>query len=128
MALFQLIMKGQYKFDSPWWDDISAEAKDFVARLLIVDPRRRMMCKAALKHPFVRQHCGDVTEAITEEYEESVEKSMPALVAPQVVVSAAPVPDKNLAPLVVDKLKKTIEDDRNSKVSLSLSRFSFVSN
>ena len=35
---------------SRYWDKISSDAKDFVAKLLVVDPKKRMDCRAALKH------------------------------------------------------------------------------
>ena len=33
-----------------YWDKISSDAKDFVAKLLVVDPTKRMDCRAALQH------------------------------------------------------------------------------
>jgi serine/threonine protein kinase len=41
-----LFQAGQYKFLAPYWDPISADAKDFVARLLTVDWRKRMTAQA----------------------------------------------------------------------------------
>ena len=35
---------------SRYWDKISTDAKDFVGKLLVVDPKKRMDCRAALKH------------------------------------------------------------------------------
>ena len=40
--LFEIIKKGQYDFDAPVWENVSEEAKDFIAGLLIVDPSKRM--------------------------------------------------------------------------------------
>jgi len=51
--MFKKIKAGQYKFLTPYWDPISADAKDFVAKLLIVDPKKRMNSEDALKHPWV---------------------------------------------------------------------------
>jgi len=48
--MFRKIKAGTYKFLSPYWDPISADAKDFVSKLLVVDPKKRMDCKSALKH------------------------------------------------------------------------------
>src|SRR5690348_505176 len=61
-ALFQQIMSGHYEFDSPYWDNISFEAKNFVARLLIVDPKLRLCPEEALSHPFITGNC---TEELT---------------------------------------------------------------
>jgi serine/threonine protein kinase len=32
--LFAAIVKGSFEFDSPYWDGISEDAKDFVAKML----------------------------------------------------------------------------------------------
>ena len=48
--MFKRIKAGQYKFLSPYWDPISADAKDFVKNLLVVDPRKRMTAAEALNH------------------------------------------------------------------------------
>jgi len=48
--MFRKIKAGSYKFLSPYWDPISADAKDFVSVLLVVDPKKRLDCKAALNH------------------------------------------------------------------------------
>jgi calcium/calmodulin-dependent protein kinase I len=61
--LFRQIRSGAYKFLSPYWDPISLDAKDFVANLLVVDPRRRMDCAAALQHRWVRGNSQIVSTA-----------------------------------------------------------------
>ena len=48
--MFRKIKAGSFKFLSPYWDKISSDAKDFVAKLLVVDPKKRMDCRAALTH------------------------------------------------------------------------------
>jgi len=48
--MFKKIKAGSYKFLSPYWDPISSDAKDFVAKLLVVDPRKRMTAAEALNH------------------------------------------------------------------------------
>jgi len=52
-VLFQQIMKGNYEFDSPYWDDISESAKDFITHLMCLDAKRRFTCKQALQHPWI---------------------------------------------------------------------------
>ncbi|KAG5275255.1 hypothetical protein AALO_G00145360 [Alosa alosa] len=39
--LFEQILKAEYEFDSPYWDDISDSAKDFIVHLMEKDPRLR---------------------------------------------------------------------------------------
>ncbi|KAJ3138216.1 hypothetical protein HK101_003747, partial [Irineochytrium annulatum] len=58
VELFRQIMAGRYEFDRPWWDNISDTAKDFIRKLLILDPRARFTARAALAHPFIVNNCG----------------------------------------------------------------------
>ncbi|XP_056413920.1 LOW QUALITY PROTEIN: calcium/calmodulin-dependent protein kinase type 1G [Hyla sarda] len=51
--LFEKIKDGSYEFESPFWDDISKSAKDFISCLLEKDPKKRYNCEAALKHPWI---------------------------------------------------------------------------
>ena len=51
--MIDLIMRADYNFDAPVWDGISAEAKDFVASLLVIDPKLRLDAKQALDHPWI---------------------------------------------------------------------------
>ncbi|CAM5123663.1 unnamed protein product [Natator depressus] len=51
--LFAQILKGAFEFDSPYWDDISASAKDFIQQLLQRDPEKRYTCEQALQHPWI---------------------------------------------------------------------------
>uniref|UniRef100_A0A8C0GGN7 Protein kinase domain-containing protein n=1 Tax=Chelonoidis abingdonii TaxID=106734 RepID=A0A8C0GGN7_CHEAB len=51
--LFAQILKGEFEFDSPYWDDISDSAKDFIQQLLQRDPEKRYTCDQALQHPWI---------------------------------------------------------------------------
>jgi len=51
--LFSKIKRGDYKFLKPYWDPISAEAKDFVKKMLVVDPKQRASIDDLLKHPWL---------------------------------------------------------------------------
>ncbi|KAJ3351710.1 calcium calmodulin-dependent protein kinase type 1G [Entophlyctis luteolus] len=62
VELFKQIMTGRYEFDKPWWDDISDNAKDFIKKLLVLDPYRRMTAHNALHHPFIHQALGTRSE------------------------------------------------------------------
>jgi serine/threonine protein kinase len=48
--LFRSIVQGKFYFDSPYWDKVSADAKDLIRRLLVVDPRRRYTAQDILQH------------------------------------------------------------------------------
>lgn len=54
--LFAQILKGDFEFDAPYWDEISDSAKDFISHLICVNPDVRYTCKQALQHPWI---CGD---------------------------------------------------------------------
>ena len=41
-ALYRAIKAGKYDYPSPFWDDVSANAKSFVDALLVLDPSRRL--------------------------------------------------------------------------------------
>ncbi|XP_008317249.1 calcium/calmodulin-dependent protein kinase IGb isoform X2 [Cynoglossus semilaevis] len=51
--LFSKIMKAQYEFDSPFWDDISESAKDFIRNMLQKNPKMRFTTEQALRHPWI---------------------------------------------------------------------------
>ncbi|XP_059805971.1 calcium/calmodulin-dependent protein kinase type 1D-like [Hypanus sabinus] len=54
--LFARISKADYEFDSPFWDDISEQAKSFIRHLLEKDPKKRFTCEQALCHPWISEY------------------------------------------------------------------------
>jgi len=50
--LFDQITKGQLEFHSPYWNDISVDAKDLIKKLLTVDPKQRITIEEAREHPW----------------------------------------------------------------------------
>ncbi|EXB96709.1 CDPK-related protein kinase [Morus notabilis] len=55
-GIFRTVLKADPGFDEPPWPSLSAEAKDFVKRLLIKDPRKRMSAAQALCHPWLKNN------------------------------------------------------------------------
>ncbi|XP_046357232.1 calcium/calmodulin-dependent protein kinase type IV-like [Haliotis rufescens] len=51
--MYKRIIKADYKFDCPWWDEVSENAKDLVRKMLHLDPKKRVTAAEALKHPWV---------------------------------------------------------------------------
>ncbi|XP_037719529.1 calcium/calmodulin-dependent protein kinase type 1 isoform X2 [Drosophila subpulchrella] len=51
--LFAQILKGEFEFDSPYWDEISESAKHFIKNLMCVSVEMRYTCKQALAHAWI---------------------------------------------------------------------------
>jgi len=51
--LFEDIMVARYEFPEDYWSHISKEAKDFIEKLLVVNPSKRLTAAGALKHPWL---------------------------------------------------------------------------
>ncbi|XP_043909945.1 calcium/calmodulin-dependent protein kinase type IV-like isoform X2 [Protopterus annectens] len=52
--MYSKILNCDYEFVSPWWDDVSMNAKDLVCKLIVLDAQKRMTVHQALQHPWVR--------------------------------------------------------------------------
>jgi len=66
--LFEKIMEGKFTFPSPYWDKISASAKDLIKCLLVVDPKKRYSSKQVVEHPWIKGLVGndiDLGDAVT---------------------------------------------------------------
>ncbi|CAJ0917980.1 unnamed protein product [Ranitomeya imitator] len=51
--LYRQILKGKYSYSGEPWPSVSNLAKDFIDRLLMVEPSERMTATQSLKHPWV---------------------------------------------------------------------------
>jgi calcium-dependent protein kinase len=47
------VRKGKYTLSGPRWDSVSDLAKDFIRKLLVYNPAKRMTAELALKHPWL---------------------------------------------------------------------------
>ncbi|CAO3667978.1 unnamed protein product [Rhizopus stolonifer] len=54
-VLTEKVAKGHFTFLSPWWDNISQEAKDLIANLLCVNPKKRYNIDQFLEHPWMKK-------------------------------------------------------------------------
>ncbi|XP_032238394.2 calcium/calmodulin-dependent protein kinase type II alpha chain isoform X2 [Nematostella vectensis] len=50
------ILRGQYTMPSPFWDNVSNDARDLVHKLIVVDPEARISAKEALSHPALKEN------------------------------------------------------------------------
>ncbi|THH00416.1 hypothetical protein EW026_g2130 [Hermanssonia centrifuga] len=53
-VLTEKVARGYYTFLSPWWDGITASAKDLISHLLCVDPAQRYTIDEFLNHPWCK--------------------------------------------------------------------------
>jgi len=51
--VFQKILRAQFRFPSPMWDSISNEAKDFITKIFVVDPKLRLTVSECLEHAWL---------------------------------------------------------------------------
>jgi calcium/calmodulin-dependent protein kinase I len=51
--LFKAILEADYVFEKEYWGEISEDAKDFIRKLLVVNPDKRMTCDEALAHKWL---------------------------------------------------------------------------
>jgi len=52
--LFDIIVRGEFEFISPYWDNIADGAMDLIRKLLIVNPKKRFTADQILKHSWIK--------------------------------------------------------------------------
>ncbi|XP_059925138.1 calcium/calmodulin-dependent protein kinase type 1D-like [Gadus macrocephalus] len=52
-SLYAKIMRADYSFHKPFWDDISESAKDFIRNMMEKNPKNRFTTEQALSHPWI---------------------------------------------------------------------------
>jgi len=67
-ALFEKIMSGNFSFPAPYWSNITHDAKDFISKLLCVDPAKRLTATQALEHPWITGKCNVPTTPVGEHF------------------------------------------------------------
>uniref|UniRef100_A0A8C9LGC3 Calcium/calmodulin dependent protein kinase I n=1 Tax=Pavo cristatus TaxID=9049 RepID=A0A8C9LGC3_PAVCR len=76
--LFEQILRAEYEFDSPYWDDISDSAKDFIRHLMEKDPDKRFTCEQALQHPWIAGDTAldkNIHQSVSEQIKKNFAKS-----------------------------------------------------
>uniref|UniRef100_H3AT43 Calcium/calmodulin-dependent protein kinase type IV n=1 Tax=Latimeria chalumnae TaxID=7897 RepID=H3AT43_LATCH len=59
--MYSKILNCDYEFVSPWWDEVSLNAKDLVRKLIVLDPQKRLTVYQALQHPWVTGKAANLT-------------------------------------------------------------------
>jgi serine/threonine protein kinase len=54
LKLFDQIKNCDYDFEVKYWYHVSDEAKDFISKILVSDPKRRMNPEEMLAHPWMK--------------------------------------------------------------------------
>ncbi|XP_074861208.1 calcium/calmodulin-dependent protein kinase type 1 [Carettochelys insculpta] len=76
--LFEQILQAEYEFDSPYWDDISESAKDFIQHLMEKEPNKRFTCEQALQHPWIAGDTAldkNIHQSVSEQIKKNFAKS-----------------------------------------------------
>ncbi|KAM6927802.1 calcium/calmodulin-dependent protein kinase IGa [Xenentodon cancila] len=76
--LFSKIMRAEYAFHSPFWDDISDSAKDFIRSMMEKSPTKRFTTEQALSHPWIAGDAAkdlDIYQSVCEQMERNFAKS-----------------------------------------------------
>jgi len=119
--LFAQILKGEFEFDSPYWDDISEEAKDFIRSLMCVNVENRLTCHNALEHCWItgKQSERNIHATVSEQLKKNFAKSrwrqlMHAIVMVHKMQRMALSSHQLVAPAASAAEKADSENTRNS--------------
>ncbi|CAH8484912.1 unnamed protein product [Schistosoma turkestanicum] len=119
--LFRQIRMAEYEFDSPYWDNISDSAKDFITNLLQKDPKKRYSCAQALEHPWIASNTAldrDLYPFVSEQ----IRKNFLAVKRWKKAYNATAVLHL-LRRLQLNKSNSTVEKSTNSTDSMSAFTF-----
>ncbi|XP_068172135.1 calcium/calmodulin-dependent protein kinase type 1D-like [Antennarius striatus] len=76
--LFSKIMRAEYSFHSPFWDDVSDSAKDFIRNMMEKNPSKRFLTEQALRHPWIAGNTAkdlDICHSVCEQMERNFARS-----------------------------------------------------
>merc|ERR1712137_1149240 len=73
-VLFEAIMEADYDYPEDYWDEISDTAKNFIDRLLVVDPAKRMTTQQAIAHPWLAGSASNKKLKVKKKMQNYVEK------------------------------------------------------
>ncbi|EGG15187.1 protein kinase 1 [Cavenderia fasciculata] len=72
---FDRVKRGGFSFPSPYWDEISEDAKDLIKKLIIVDVEKRLTIDQTLSHPWFTNHVDDIKKINNIKDDEKVEET-----------------------------------------------------
>lgn len=56
-TLFKMIKKGEFEFESPYWDHVTDNARKFIERMLVLDPSERATAQELLADAWIVGEC-----------------------------------------------------------------------
>jgi len=101
-AILELVKEARFEYHEAEWGMVSAEAKDLISKLLVVDPEARLTMAAVLEHPWLKQavHTG---RAMVAAKQAAVEQQQPAAPPKQHSNGVAQVQAQAQAPSALPK-------------------------
>ena len=54
VEMFEKIKNCQWNFESPTWQNVSVEARDFVTGLMVAEPEQRLNFEQMMDHPWMK--------------------------------------------------------------------------
>ena len=75
--LTRSVARGEFKFLSPWWDEISPGAKNCVSKLLTVNPLQRYTVKQFLQDPWILEFLNKSENIQAKEKSNASEQTIP---------------------------------------------------
>jgi calcium/calmodulin-dependent protein kinase I len=54
--MYRRICAGHYQFHDKYWSEVSNDAKDFISKVLVVNPNERLTADQALRHSWFTRH------------------------------------------------------------------------
>ena len=58
--LFEQIKNCDYDFKAETWENVTAEAKDFITKILVPNPNNRLNFEQMMEHPWMKLHLENV--------------------------------------------------------------------
>lgn len=59
------VIKGEYTFEYPSFEQCSDDCKDFIKKCLLKDPSKRLSADQAYQHPWIKANWSKVMPSIT---------------------------------------------------------------
>lgn len=122
---FSFKNSGEFEFESPYWDDISESAKDFIRNLICVDVNKRFTCKEAVAHPWISGNTAkdtNIHSSVSEQLRKNFVKSKwkQAYHASAVIRQLRKLAIQTNTPNIITTIIDTAQQQQNSTVPVQI--------